>query len=262
MKLTLTYPITPWNVSQHFGGNGQYYQDNGVNVVGHNGIDIIATHGQPVYAAHDGIAWYQIDDKGGHGVIVITDKQYDYGTSQAYYKTIYWHLCDSAKEPQYRSPVEGSTGLVVKTGDLIGYADSTGLSTGDHLHFGLKAQVLQYPNEYVTLDKDNGYLGAIDPAPFIVVAPSTKYIFTTSMRYGEQSDNVRVLQKCLQSIGYFPQDIQTTGYYGPTTRSSVFRFQQENCIKDMSSFILVWAGMGSFVGSITLPVLNKFFQHE
>ena len=53
-------------------------------------------------------------------------------------------------------------GQEVKCGDLLGLGDSTGLSTGDHLHFGLKP----CNKDGVSSNEGNGYFGAIDPIPF------------------------------------------------------------------------------------------------
>jgi len=144
-KISLYYPVSPARFNQHFGVNGAYYQANGINITGHNGIDFGTYHGQPVHAAHDGTAYYEADDTGGHGVVIVSDKSYDFKGKKAWFKTIYWHLCHPVKEPKYASPIylkhpfaNSGIGFPVKAGDIIGFADNTGLSTGDHLHFGLK----------------------------------------------------------------------------------------------------------------------------
>lgn len=113
---------------------------------GHNGIDIAYEEGTEVFASHNGIATAQIDDKSGLGVIIKAEG----------YKTIYWHL----KEPI--KPIWSS--WAVKKGDLIGWGDSTGWSTGHHLHYGLKLLDI---NGNV-LNRNNGFDGAIDPRPYIV----------------------------------------------------------------------------------------------
>lgn len=185
-KLVLHYPLNPYRVNQPFGVNGEYYRANKINVDGHNGIDLGAYHGQPIYASHDGIAYYEVDDKGGHGVVIVTDKAYDYKGGLAFFKTIDWHMCDPKKEPQYASPIylavgkktNSNKGVPVKAGDLIGYADSTGLSSGDHCHWGLKPiKSGKAPasgdapdigiGSWVNLEPNNGYLGAIDPTPYL-----------------------------------------------------------------------------------------------
>jgi murein DD-endopeptidase MepM/ murein hydrolase activator NlpD len=154
MSIKLIYPLDPGIIiTQLFGGNSAFYSDPKYGgIKGHNGIDFLTTHGQPVYATHDGVAEYQVDSSGGHGVVIMS-KGKDY-------KTIYWHLCDPIKEPKFASPVANKS-ISVETGDLIGYADNTGASTGDHLHFGLKLC-----QEGFTLNQTNGYLGAVDPTPY------------------------------------------------------------------------------------------------
>lgn len=183
MRFTLDYPVKPFVLNQKFGVNGAYYQQHGINVKGHNGVDLRAKHGQPVYATHDGIAYHEVDSSSGCGVVLIGN-EYDYKGGKAYFKTIYWHLADYSKEPALKSPVldwqQKNKGKPksVKKGDIIGYADNTGLSTGDHLHWGLKAIKPGNPQDdgqdaadigigkWVTLDYGNGYLGSIDPLPY------------------------------------------------------------------------------------------------
>jgi murein DD-endopeptidase MepM/ murein hydrolase activator NlpD len=190
MKFELTYPCAPHVVNQGFGVNAAYYQAHIVDSNGkplikaHNGLDLKAKHGQPVYAAHEGIAYFETDANGGEGVVVITSQPFDYKGSQAYFKSIYWHFCDYGKEPQFKSPVldyqqkNAGKPMPVKKGDLIGYADNTGLSTGDHCHFGLKPIKPGTPfadtwdaadvgiGNWVNVENSNGYLGAIDPTPY------------------------------------------------------------------------------------------------
>lgn len=166
MNLSLKYPVTPVFFNQKFGEKSPVYTAEGM--MGHNGIDFKAFHGQPVYATHDGQATFQIDAGGGHGVVLITNEQFDYNGGQAYFKTIYWHMVDGLKEPKFQSPIADKTGFVpIKIGDLLGYADSTGVSSGSHLHFGLKPVI---PGENLgnwdNVSQTNGYFGAIDPMPY------------------------------------------------------------------------------------------------
>lgn len=128
--------------TQGFGDNYQLYKDKfGLN--GHNGLDFALENGDPVYASHDGTAQAQIDGDSGIGV-VITGKEC---------KTIYWHLKQTIKTGSWE----------VKTGDLIGYGDNTGWSTGQHLHYGLKLL-----SNGEVLNRDNGFDGAVDPTPYLV----------------------------------------------------------------------------------------------
>ena len=168
MKFSLSYPVTPVYFIQKFGENPQMYADPKYGgVVGHNGIDFNTGHGQPVYASHDGLASYQVDGGGGHGVVIVTDTEFDYLSGKAYFKSIYWHLADGLKEPKFASPIAHITGFIpVKAGQIIGYADNTGASTGDHLHFGLKPVRHEGAGVYSNIESNNGYLGAIDPMPY------------------------------------------------------------------------------------------------
>ena len=152
MKPDLILP-TAGGRNQDFGINPQFYSDPMFGgIKGHNGVDFLTNHGWSIYASHDGTANYEIDPAGGHGVVVTSkDKTF---------KTIYWHLCDFS-DPKFISPVYGKVNLPVETGDVIGYSDNTGKSNGDHLHWGLK-----FIKNGETINKDNGYLGAVNPMPY------------------------------------------------------------------------------------------------
>lgn len=177
-KFEVYYPVRPYAINQAFGLNGDYYKAHGINIKGHNGIDLRANHGQPIYAAHDGVAYYEIDEDQGHGIVIRTTQLYDYKGQQVWMKSVYWHLCNFLKEPKYKPLIktDGSP-CPVKRGDLIAYADNTGLSTGDHLHFAIKPIVAgkapvdgDRPDvgigNFVNFEQTNGYLGAIDPMPY------------------------------------------------------------------------------------------------
>ena len=168
-KLELYYPCKPLGIHQVFGRKDPIYTAMGM--LGHNGIDFLAIHGQPIYASHDGYAYFETDSTGGEGVVIRSDKQYDLGNGPVYIKTIYWHMVDASKEPQFVSPITNrdttTQGQPVKAGDLIGYADNTGQSTGDHCHFGLKTMALgEDGSSWYNTNQNNGYFGAIDPQPY------------------------------------------------------------------------------------------------
>ena len=123
-----------------------------IGLRGHNGYDFGAWRGEPVYFnvigqdKIEGVCKTEIDPDGGKGVDVFyTDP--DNGKT---YKSRYWHL-------QNHGVYDGQK---IKSGDLIGWADSTGASSGDHLHEGLKPVNSEGENLY----PDNGYYGCVDPA--------------------------------------------------------------------------------------------------
>jgi len=86
----------------------------------HKGVDYGAVAGEPVYASHSGVVEFAGWNSYGYGNMV--DLRSDK------YWSRYAHL-------QMVNVVAGQT---VPKGYIIGFADSTGNSTGDHLHFELR----------------------------------------------------------------------------------------------------------------------------
>lgn len=88
----------------------------------HRGIDYAAPTGTEIYAVGDGVisrrGW-----NGGYGNYVRIRHANGYETE-------YGHLSGYASGQ--------SVGTYVRQGEVIGYVGSTGLSTGPHLHFGMK----------------------------------------------------------------------------------------------------------------------------
>lgn len=178
-KLELFYPIKPFTVTQGFGRNDYFDYTKICSgeqcLSGHNGLDCIRgwvngkfyeTDGCYVRAAHDGVVTYAgMDSKEGVGIVLRTKEPYDYNGIPTYFKTIYWHL---------KPLVHVVVGQEVFVGDILGEADNTGMSTGSHLHFGLKP-IAQRENEWdwINLEQNNGYFGAINPLPFF----NRKYAF-------------------------------------------------------------------------------------
>ncbi len=85
----------------------------------HSGLDFKARHGEPIYAATDGVVQYA-GRKGGYGKYV----KIKHGGGLA---SGYAHM----------SRIAVSRGKRVRRGQVIGYVGSTGLSTGPHLHYEL-----------------------------------------------------------------------------------------------------------------------------
>jgi len=105
---------------------------------GHDGIDFDMKIGTPILAADEGT--------------VTLAKHADYGLTvviqHAWGKSYYGHL----------SKITTSLGKVVTKGQQIGLSGNSGLSTGSHLHFGIKL---------TENDGENGYFGKIDPEPYL-----------------------------------------------------------------------------------------------
>lgn len=100
----------------------------------HDGIDLAGRKGTPIKATRAGyvsIADYQ---KGGAGYYV----QINHGDG---YKSIYMHMS---------SNLQVSVGQYVEAGQVVGYMDTTGGSTGVHLHFGISYNgVYQNPANFL-----------------------------------------------------------------------------------------------------------------
>ena len=113
--------ILPLNgpITQYFGENPPFYAKWGYQ--GHNGVDFGVMNGTPVLASADGKVDRVSFENGGYGNYVRISH------ANGYFLTYYAHLQEAAV----------STGKAVKAGEIIGYSNNTGASTGPHLHWGI-----------------------------------------------------------------------------------------------------------------------------
>ena len=99
----------------------------------HQGVDLDTGTGWPVWATRAGIAYTAYGSAAGNYVTI---------DHQDGFRSIYMHLSGFAV----------SNGTIVSAGQTIGYTGSTGVSTGDHLHFGISLNgVYVNPCNYVAL---------------------------------------------------------------------------------------------------------------
>lgn len=144
MDKPLFRPVKPFVLTQKFAENKACVPIKGGKVItcdgnnpppgykslygakGHTGIDLVAKHGQPVYCALDGTV-VDIDtrERSGLDVKIVSELE---GRK---FKHVYEHLMG------YQPKV----GDFVPSGALVGWADNTGYSSGDHLHFQLEEQI-------------------------------------------------------------------------------------------------------------------------
>ena len=120
------------------------------SMLGHNGEDWALWRGEPVYNPIDGMKFRvktEVDGNGGIGVNLISMDRFEGN----YLKFKFWHLQKVAVHDDQ----------MVEAGALIGYGDSTGLSSGDHLHWSMKPCDAQGN----VLNRNNGYTGAVDFSP-------------------------------------------------------------------------------------------------
>lgn len=123
-------------VTQNFGDNPASYKPFGLN--GHEGRDYGCNTGTPVYNAKAGVVGVSSMGYGNYGRCIVVRTINGEGL-------IYAHLL--------RFVV--AAGQAVAEGQLIGYTDNTGNSTGPHLHFG-------YQPAYMS-NLNNGYFGCANP---------------------------------------------------------------------------------------------------
>jgi len=135
------YPV----VTQGYGANPQIYSRFGVPA--HEGLDIRALTNTNVYACFDGTVYDVHQDPKDHAYGIHVRIRHRDG-----YRTVYGHLA--------RSLV--SVGEEVREGQMIGKADSTGASSGAHLHLTLK-------QDGATARAETDYpKDIIDPTPFMI----------------------------------------------------------------------------------------------
>lgn len=146
-EFAFTHWPTPHKViTQEFLANPQNYNQYGLP--GHDGIDIRAYHGDNVMAVADGI----VSD------VIPLSANHNYGLAirvshAESYETTYAHL----------KQVIRSVGEKVKGGDIIGLADNTGNSFGDHLHLTLKQKGVVFTDRCGNVWNYN----ICDPTPFM-----------------------------------------------------------------------------------------------
>lgn len=114
------------------------YKQFGMN--GHNGLDFATPSGTRILAPHDGKVIESTLDATGYGIYVKIENSIE--------GSVLAHLREARV----------GVGDGVKEGDLIGYSDNSGNSTGPHLHWGY----YRFPR-----DRSNGFAGFIDQTPYI-----------------------------------------------------------------------------------------------
>jgi hypothetical protein len=132
-------------ITQPFGANPQIYSRFGVPA--HEGLDIRAFSKTNIYCCADGEVYQVHTNPRSHPYGIHVRVRHKDG-----YKTVYGHLA----QPLVR------VGEAVEAGQVIGLADSTGASTGSHLHLTLKRDGATERGE-TTYPKD-----ILDPTPFMV----------------------------------------------------------------------------------------------
>ena len=140
-----TYAPQPFSKETQFNGTGQfawplnggYISDVFISNRTHRGIDIAAPGGTEIYAAEDGVVT-TATLSGSYGNYV----KLDHGDG---YETLYAHCSLLLVEP----------GQEVTRGQVIALVGTTGHSTGNHLHFEVRRDGLNFnPADYLRVNVD------------------------------------------------------------------------------------------------------------
>lgn len=141
----MNYPVKKVYITQGWGVNQSTYASLGLK--GHNGIDlrIFDNNGNKavsgdLIAPHDGKIIEAGSDPNGYGLYYKIENDVE-GSILGHNKQLLFKVGDNVKE-----------------GQLIGYTDNTGWSTGSHVHWGYYRK---------PRDKSNGFSGTVDPQPYI-----------------------------------------------------------------------------------------------
>lgn len=159
--MTLSWPLKDIGtnkifISQRFGVNPALYAQ--FNINGHDGLDIAAPAGTPIYSPANGFIVEQTEKETGYGLRITM--RVDDGNK--HYLLVFGHL-QRLQNPTHVDYNWFSQNLPVKTGDVIGYVNSSGFSTGNHLHLGVFEQL----ENGTRLNLNNGFKGALDPMLFL-----------------------------------------------------------------------------------------------
>lgn len=201
---SIYYPVRPFIVTQHFAGNIPCVKDFGKPVQsivdgkdnftcpvgykklysqwgmeGHNGTDCAAGV-QSVYAAASGtVIEQQTVPSRGLGLGILTDTEVDLECGKYFAKLRYWHL----------KSFSVNVGDHVGAGQLIGFSDNTGYSSGNHLHFELQPMDKD-KGGHPRLTNPKGHIaGAVSLEPYlngeyaadIQLPPDTSVTFETAL---------------------------------------------------------------------------------
>jgi len=124
------------------------YQKMGLTA--HNGIDFVCPRGERIlwdgYDIEGKVIQLSTEQNEGLGVVILTEDK------DGIFQHRFWHLLE----------IRCKVGQVLNSGDLIGLVDSTGFSTGDHIHRDVK----ELDGNYKVKNYNNGYFGAIDFWPY------------------------------------------------------------------------------------------------
>ena len=187
------FPLT-----QGFGLNLRDYAQFGMK--GHNGEDYALPGNTPLIAAISGEVVETGNHPAGYGLYIKIENDIE-GVITAHMQSF------SVNQRQK-----------VTEGQLIGYSDNTGYSTGNHLHFGY----FRKPR-----NRQNGYDGWIDPKPFYTTGSTQLPVPSQpSMTDNERKNNVQMARATieLKKAGLIPTDATEYWHDNPADENKFTNF--------------------------------------
>lgn len=171
------FPLT-----QKFGENPDIYKQFGM--AGHNGLDYGTPNGTSILAFISGTIIEAVTGDAGYGNYIKIENDIEGG--------IVAHL----------QSLKVNVGDKVTEGQLIGYSDNTGFSTGPHLHWGY----YKFPR-----DRANGYAGYIDQLPLISQENDyVKQLEADRLKFWQERDSALAQVKALTDDLVQSQAVRTT----------------------------------------------------
>jgi murein DD-endopeptidase MepM/ murein hydrolase activator NlpD len=173
--------------TQRFGMNLCDYGQFGLR--GHNGIDIGGLSGTPIVAPCRLWIAYTKDDDQGYGRMVRGETD-SIKINGDYYKLelTFGHF----------SKVTSKVYHWVEQGAELGLMGTSGFSTGNHLHFGVRVLAKINETTWQVMNYDNGFKGSIDPEPFMphIIWDLTELLRPEPPKETEKETNIKdMLQK-------------------------------------------------------------------
>jgi len=140
-----TGAVGGWWISSYFGTRADPFTG---RASGHGGMDLPCPSGTPLYAVKAGTIYQAWDPSGGGNwtrLVCDDGDVFGYGHAKAF--------------------APGPNGRHVQAGELIAYANSTGASTGSHLHFAYGPRGGAYADPFDLLKACRTFVGSPAPKP-------------------------------------------------------------------------------------------------
>lgn len=239
-------------LTQPFAANyNDSYKNSGLK--GHSGEDYVLGFKKEIKASVTGEVYsilnaYNPNPNKYRAVFqLVDDGQFVYEVSYGHIDTA---LCEEGQIVEAGQPIatEGNWGTCYVGGKLVTPEEKPS-GKGSHLHFQVrkcikvkkrsaKKQYLRNSEGFLkrgdyffeVVDYTNGYNGCISPEQFYSPSLSPepqKHYFTKDLQVGDRGEEVKKLQDALKRLNVFPNNIQSTGYFGKITKSAVISFQNQ-----------------------------------